>query len=76
MAAGRGLRVEALEPATVVWTCDAWVTWRETPTADPGLDVHVADLPTPPLAAGTVVEFTLKFAGGRWNGPKVMVRVA
>lgn len=75
MAAGRVLRVETLEPATVVWTCDAWQTTHETTALNGGLDVFVADLPTTTVLPGGVVEFTLRLADARWHGENAVVRV-
>ena len=74
---GWTLRIEALEGATTVWTSDAWQSTHETPLRDSRLGLYAADLPTADLAAGVVVEFTLRYEnGGRWEGRNFVVTIA
>ncbi len=66
---GRVLRVELMQPGTVHWSDDDWATPREAPTADTGLGIHVADLPTTTLAPGGSIVFTWRdAASGAWTG--------
>jgi glucoamylase len=58
LASGQIQRVETLAPAVVRWSIDGWETVRKTNTRDTGLGVHVADLPTDDLPAGTTLVFT------------------
>ena len=62
LPAGKVLRIETAQPARVRWTIDGWTSMRETETADMGLGLHFADLPTADLAGGTVT-FTLFWKG-------------
>ena len=69
LPAGRTLRVELTQPAVVHWSDDGWATPREVATADTGLGVHVADLPTAALPEGGSVLFTWRdLASGAWTG--------
>jgi glucoamylase len=69
MPAGRLLRLELLEPASVRWTADNWQSWRDDATLDRGLGVHVLDLPVRDLPAGTMIAFTMFWTGAnRWEG--------
>ncbi len=68
-ACGKTLRIEALAPAVVHWSTDAWRTVQDTPTVDSGLGVYAADLLTASLNAGAQVVFTFFWPGtGRWEG--------
>jgi glucoamylase len=58
LASGQIQRVETLAPAVVRWSIDDWETVHEAKTRDTGLGIHVADLPTDGLAAGTTLFFT------------------
>jgi glucoamylase len=67
--AGRILRVEVLAAAVVHWSADGWATVHDSPTFDSTLGVHVVDLPTRDLPAGTTVRFTFRWIDGdRWEG--------
>ena len=69
MAPGFVLRIELPAAASVHWSSDAWQSARDTPTRDSGLGMHVADLDTVALPAGSTVVFTLRWAAeGRWEG--------
>ncbi len=77
LPAGRALRVELPEPATVRWTSDGWATMHDQPTVDTGLGVHAAELPTESMASGEHVVFTwFAHDGGAWNGSDVHLPVS
>lgn len=70
------LRLELLAPATIRWSCDDWVTVRESKTADTDLGVHFAELPTGRVAAGREVRFTFYWQeADRWEGRDFNVRI-
>jgi glucoamylase len=74
--AARTLRVETGAPSVVHWTADDWQTVADTPTQDRGWGVHVADLPTGMLTAGTAIQFTFRWApSDRWEGENFAVTV-
>jgi len=74
---GRQLRVETLAPAVVHWSADGWRTIGDLPTRDTGLGLHVADLPTAGLAAGTPIDFTFRWPmADRWEGADFRVIVS
>lgn len=69
VAVGRILRLELLTSAVVRWSPDGWQTIQDTKTRDTGLGLHVVDLPTDRLTAGTEVLFTIYRPGeNRWEG--------
>jgi glucoamylase len=76
MPRGRVLRIETLAPAVVHWSADGWRTARDAATADSGLGVHHADLPTAELETGASVVFTFYWPGAsRWEGADFSVGV-
>jgi glucoamylase len=69
MPSGMTLRIEAPEPALVHWGTNGWQAIRDASTRDTTLGVHVVDLQTASLTAGSHVDFTLYWpAEGRWEG--------
>ncbi len=73
---GRTLRIETLAAAVVHWSHDGWATTADARSRDAGLGVHLADLPTIALPAGTVIQFTFYWpAAGTWEGTDFMLRV-
>ena len=69
VAVGRILRLELLTSAVIRWSPDGWQTIQDTKTRDTGLGLHVVDLPTDRLTAGTEVLFTIYRPGeNRWEG--------
>jgi glucoamylase len=77
LPAGRTLRVEVLAPAVVRWTVDGWRTAQDAATRDVGLGVHLVDLPTDALPAGSAVDFTFRWLeAGNWEGRDFRVLVA
>ncbi|HEX6617771.1 MAG TPA: glucan 1,4-alpha-glucosidase [Gemmatimonadales bacterium] len=76
MPAGRRLRIETLAPAVVHWGIGNWARVWNVATRDTGAGVHVADLPTAELPAGTAVDFTFHWpAAARWEGRDFRVDV-
>jgi glucoamylase len=61
LAAGRVLRLDLPAPAEVTWSADGWATQAKVATTDSGVGLHVAELPTGRLPAGSRVAFR---AGG------------
>ncbi|HMF35437.1 MAG TPA: hypothetical protein VKF17_02310 [Isosphaeraceae bacterium] len=59
---GEVLRVEALAPAVVHWSADAWKTSHDRRTRDTGLGVHIADLDTEALKSHDTIELTFDWA--------------
>jgi glucoamylase len=57
MTQGNTLRLFLPAPAHVRWSADGWSTEREQHTHDSTLGVHVVDLPTRALKAGTSIRF-------------------
>jgi len=76
LPAGKTLRVETLAPAVIHFSSDDWQTTHDVSTRDTGLEIHVADLPTAELPAGTAVRFTFYWpAATKWEGVDFSVRV-
>jgi glucoamylase len=76
MPSGSVLRVETLHAAIIRWSGDGWRTVRETRTCDTTLGIHVADLDTPSMTAGSSVEFTFYWLeANRWEGANFSVGV-
>src|SRR5690606_29227187 len=74
--AGKTLRVETLNSASIHWSADNWRTVHDTPTRDTLLSVHVADLPTDTLPPGAALEFTFHWTeAGRWEGMNFEIEV-
>jgi glucoamylase len=71
---GEVLRVEALAPAVVHWSADAWKTSKDSRMRDTGLGVHVADLDTAGLKSGDTIELTFHWSDpDRWEGSNFSV---
>ncbi len=67
--AGKNLRIEVFEPATVHWSSDQWQTTHDLDTQDTGLGVHCADLPSADIAPGSAILFTFFWRQAqRWEG--------
>ena len=76
MPAGKRLRIELFEPATVHWSTDGWATARDTRTRSNGYGFHLADLPVDAAAPGTVVVFTLYWQEReRWENEDFSVTI-
>ncbi len=66
---GKLLRMETLAAACVHWSSDDWQTVVDTDTRDTGLGLHLVDLPTSQLPAGTRIRFTFYWPEARrWEG--------
>jgi glucoamylase len=76
LPAGRVLRIDLPEPATVHYSTDRWTTVSDSPTRDTGLGVHTLPLPTQDLPPGTSIVFTWQWqASGTWAGRDFIVAV-
>jgi len=63
------LRITLLDPAMVHWSADHWQTAQDISTRDTGLGIHVADLPSERLSAGSEIVFTFYWPQEqRWEG--------
>ena len=75
-AVGKVLRVELLSPARVHWSADDWQTVQDTPTRETGLGIHLADLPTVKLKAGSTLRFTFYWPeANHWEGTDFAIAV-
>ncbi len=76
IAPGQVLRIELHATAVVHWSDDAWHTAHDLPTRDTGLGMHVADVPTAQLPAGSAVVFTVFWpTTNRWEGRDLTVSI-
>jgi glucoamylase len=76
MRVGQTLRVEALAPAVVHWSTDDWASKQDARTQDTGLGMHIVDLPTGDLGAGTAIVFTFYWPQeDRWEGTDFHVQI-
>ena len=67
--AGRVLRLDLPEAATVLVSRDDWRTQAEIATEDTGLGLHVAEVPTEGMASAGRIVFTWRAqATGAWHG--------
>jgi glucoamylase len=58
-----------LSPARIHWSADDWQTVQDTQTSETGLGIHLADLPTAELKAGTRLRFTFYWPeANHWEG--------
>jgi glucoamylase len=66
--AGKTLRVEVLDPATVHWSTDNWATAHDSHTVENAFGIHLADLPAAGLPEGSTLTFTFFWPGtGDWE---------
>jgi glucoamylase len=76
MPSGKKLRIEIRATAEVRWSVDDWKTSRDIRTRDTGLGIHVADLDTETLVAGSSVSFTFHWIySDSWEGTNFVVKV-
>jgi len=69
MPHGKRLRLQIQAPARAHWSTDAWVHAQDMDSRDTGTGVHVVDLPTDKLPAGSRVIFTFYWTQDkRWEG--------
>jgi glucoamylase len=65
---GRHVKIQLAMPGIVRWTPDRWRTFHEVETVDTTLGVWVADLPTQIMRPDAVMEWTVQYADGNWEG--------
>ncbi len=58
MPQGKTLRIETRSPATVRYSIDDWKTHHDIKTKDTGVGIHLADLETKKISAGSSIRFT------------------
>lgn len=76
IAVGRKLRLEFLEPMTVRWSADKWVTIQDADAVTSGLSTYICDLPTENLVNGSCVVFTFyRPQQDKWFGTNFRVAV-
>jgi glucoamylase len=76
LPAGKMLRIEALAATCIHWSADDWNSAHDLPSHDPGLGVHIADLPTQALAEGARIRFTFHWLeADRWEGADFLVLI-
>jgi glucoamylase len=76
MPAGRDLRVEANEPASLVWTLDDWQHTHDSVMTPSGVGTYFVDLPTADLPSGRSATFTFRWERtNRWQGRNYEVSV-
>ena len=61
--------------ARVRWSTDGWRSVDEQPTHDSGLGLHIVEIDSRKLAAGTRIELTYQEPGGQWVGRNFTVEV-
>ncbi len=70
------LRIKLLDPALVHWSIDGWKSAHDINTRDTGLGLHILDLPTASLPAGSQIVFTFLWTQeNRWEGKDYTVTV-
>jgi glucoamylase len=75
-AAGRLLRLEFLEPASVHWSSDEWKTTFDSPSHATDVGTFICDLPTQSLAPGSLVRFTVFWSRqNKWEGTDFTVAI-
>ncbi len=76
LPAGRVLRIDLPEAATIHWSADRWGTVTDSATQETGLGVHTLALPTEGLAPGARIAFTWRWRNsGSWVGRDYLVTV-
>ena len=76
IAHGNTLRMFLPAPARIRWSTDEWATEKEHDTHDSTLGVHVADLPTRRLKAGTTIHFKIYWLNQeRWEETDYAVEI-
>lgn len=75
--AGKQLRIEVRQPVLVHWSSDDWQTTSDASSRDTGLGMHLVDLPTSQLAAGSRVVFTFYWPDAdKWEGSNFAVTIS
>ena len=65
ITAGRVLRIDLPQTATIHWSTNGWAHTSDTPTSDTDLGPHIAEISTDGLAAGQRILFTWRY-GTEW----------
>lgn len=74
--AGRSLRLELLEPATVHWSSNDWMSTTDSIAEPTGLGTYICDLSTEKLTKGSAVVFTMHWTQqDKWTGTDYRVEV-
>ncbi len=74
--AGKKLRIELADAATIHWSADGWTTVKDVKTKPSGLGTHFADLPLNDVEPGHAVIFTFYWPeSGQWENVDFTVRV-
>ncbi|MDE3208348.1 MAG: glucan 1,4-alpha-glucosidase, partial [Pseudomonadota bacterium] len=74
--AGKILRLEVLQEAMVHWSANNWTTSEDIDSKNTGLGLHIIDLPTQELEAGSRILFTFYWVDTlRWEGINYEVEV-
>ena len=73
---GGVLRIETVSPVLVHWSSDHWHTVRDTESKDTGMGMHIVDIDTGSMAAGSDIVFTFFWPEeNRWEGRDFVVTV-
>jgi glucoamylase len=76
LAQGKTLRLFLSAPACIRWTTDEWAHEKESDTHDSTLGIHIVDIPTHRLKAGTTIRFTIHWLKpDHWEGTDYIVEV-
>jgi glucoamylase len=76
IVAGRVLRIDLPQAATLHWSSDNWASTSDTALRDTGWSVYVAEVATAGLPAGSRILFTWRYqASGAWAGTDYVVEV-
>ena len=69
------LRIEVMAEAVVNWTQDNWITTTQTPAADKGIGIFVADIPIQNENEGSI-EFTFFWTeSNNWENKNYSVHI-
>jgi glucoamylase len=73
---GKVLRLQTEADAVVRWSADNWLSYQDVNTADSGLGIHFADLPTADLAHQQEINFTFYWKNScNWENKNYALRV-
>ena len=76
ITAGRILRLEFLEPATIRWSPDNWKSVKDNKTNDTGFHTHIFDIATENLKSGSSLVFTVYWQQqDKWAGKNFRVDI-
>ena len=74
--AGKKLRIELEQPATIRWTIDNWQSVNDSAAADSGLGLFYFDVPSATLPVGGRIVFTISWTEEeRWIGIDFSVEI-